>query len=148
MDKLGLSYKNVRELNKIIDEGLPTRPRFQSHDLKMGSEMVTMYSRNILQSIQALYGNPDFAAELIHKPERHYQQSGNRKSRVFHDMHTGSWWWEIQVSILQCLCCDANLSTRQCLRLVSLARRPFPSSFPQIARNSLYLATKRHIHYT
>ena len=123
-------------------------PCFQSHDLKMGSEMVTMYSCDILQSIQALYGNPDFAAELIHKPERHYQQSGNRKWRVFHDMHTGSWWWEIQVSILQCVCCDANWSTRQHLRLISLALRSFPSSLAQIAHSSLYLATKQRIHYT
>jgi hypothetical protein len=148
VDKLGLSYKNVRELNKIIDEGLPTRPRFRSHNLKMGSETVVMYSHDILPCIQALYGNPDFAADLIHKPKHHYQQSGNQKWRVFHDMHTGSWWWEIQVSILQCVCCDANSSTRQHLRLVSLALQSFPSSLAQIAHSSLYLATKWRIHYT
>ena len=100
VDKLGLSYKNTRELNIIIDQRLPNRPCFQCHDLKIGSETATMYSRDILQCIQALYGNHEFAAQLIHKPERHYQQLGDEKFRVFHDMHTGLWWWEIQVSIL------------------------------------------------
>ena len=100
MDKLGLSYKNARGLNKIIDQKLPNRPRFQRHDLKIGSKTATMYLRDILQCIQDLYGNHDFAPHLIHKPERHYQQSGNQQFQVFHDMHTGSWWWEIQVSIL------------------------------------------------
>jgi hypothetical protein len=73
VNKLGLSYKNVRDLNKMIDKGLPGQPRFQSHDLKMGSETVTMYSWDILQCIRVLYGNPDFAAQLIHKPECHYK---------------------------------------------------------------------------
>ena len=98
VEKLGLSYKNANELNKIIDQRLPNRPRFQRHELKIGGETVTIYSCDILQCIQALYSNHDFAAQLIHKPERHYEQLGNEKFQVFHDMHTGSWWWEIQVS--------------------------------------------------
>jgi hypothetical protein len=102
VDKLGLSYKNACELNKIIDEKLPNRrPRFQRHDLKIGSEMATIYYRDVLQCIQALYSSHEFATQLIHKPERHYQQLGDEKCRVFHDMHTGTWWWEVQVSILQ-----------------------------------------------
>jgi hypothetical protein len=101
VDKLGLSYKNACELNIIIDQRLPNRPCFQRHDLKIGSETATMYSCDILQCIQALYSNHEFAAQLIHKPERHYQQLGDEKFQVFHDMHTGSWWWEIQVSTLR-----------------------------------------------
>jgi hypothetical protein len=57
----------------MIDKGLPSWPRFHSHDLKIGSETVTMYSQDILQCIRALYGNPEFAAQLIHKPECHYK---------------------------------------------------------------------------
>ena len=102
MDKLGLSYKNACELNKIIDKTLPNQwPRFQHYDLKIGSETATMYYCHILQCIQALYGNHDFTAHLIHKPKHHYQQLGGEKYRVFHDMHTGTWWWEVQVSTLQ-----------------------------------------------
>ena len=99
VEKLGLSYKNARELNKIIDPELPSRPRFYRHNIKIGNETVIMYSRNLMQCIETLYGNPEFATHLIHKPERHYCRSGNERKRVFHDMHTGSWWWEMQVFI-------------------------------------------------
>ncbi|KAF8327524.1 hypothetical protein F5887DRAFT_898668 [Amanita rubescens] len=96
VEKLGLSYKNARELNKIIDRGLPGRPRFRRHDIRVGSETVVMYSRDIMECIKTLYGNPEFAAHLIHKPERHYRQFGDERTRIYHDMHTGAWWWEMQ----------------------------------------------------
>ena len=97
VEVLGLSYKNTRELNKLIDDGLPCRPQFHRHDLQIGTETATMYSRDVLPCIEALYSNPEFAAHLIFKPERHYRRSGRERVRVFHDMHTGNWWWEIQV---------------------------------------------------
>ena len=97
VEVLGLSYKNTRELNKLIDKGLPRRPHFHRHDLQIGTETATMYSRDVLPCIEALYGNPEFAAHLIFKPERHFRRSGGERVRVFHDMHTGNWWWEIQV---------------------------------------------------
>ncbi|KAF8337229.1 hypothetical protein F5887DRAFT_890749 [Amanita rubescens] len=96
VEKLGLSYKNARELNKIVDQELPSRPRFRRHDIQIGNETVVMYSRDIMQCIKTLYGNPEFAAHLIHKPERHYRRFGDERTRVYHDMHTGAWWWEMQ----------------------------------------------------
>ncbi len=83
----------------MIDQGLPSRPHFYRHDIKIGNETVVMYSRNLMQCIKTLYGNPEFAAHLIHKPERHYCRFGNEHRRIFHDMHTGLWWWEMQVFI-------------------------------------------------
>ena len=58
-----------------------------------------MYARDVMQCIKTLYGNPEFAAHLIHKPEHHYHRFGDERRRIFHDMHTGSWWWEMQVFI-------------------------------------------------
>ena len=78
VDKLGLSYKNVHELNRIIDQCIPHWPRFQRHDLKIGSELAIMYSQDLMECIQALYSNPEFATHLIHKPKRHYQLSGKQ----------------------------------------------------------------------
>ncbi|KAM6491600.1 hypothetical protein JOM56_012992 [Amanita muscaria] len=94
--KLVLSYKNMRELNNIIDKQLPTRPRFQRYDLQIGGEVISMYARDIILCIQALYGDPSFTRSLIFRPERHYKCSGNQWWRVFHDMHTAEWWWELQ----------------------------------------------------
>ncbi|KIL60009.1 hypothetical protein M378DRAFT_14460 [Amanita muscaria Koide BX008] len=93
---LPLSYKNARELNNIIDNKLPSRPSFKRFDIQLGGEETIMYARDLLQCIQALYGDPAFARHLILKPERHYRRTGDQWSRFYHDMHTGNWWWEIQ----------------------------------------------------
>ncbi|KAF8694532.1 hypothetical protein AX14_002015 [Amanita brunnescens Koide BX004] len=81
-----LSYKNAQELNTLIDQKLPCRPSFHCHNIRIG----------------AIYGNPEFAAHLIHKPERHFRRSGGERVRVFHDMHTGSWWWKVQEVLEGC----------------------------------------------
>jgi hypothetical protein len=98
-EKLGLSYGNVRELNKIIDTQLPGRPRFRREDVMIGGEMVSMYSRNVIECVKALYGSAEFAPHMIHRPERHYDRS-NGRDRQYHDMHSGDWWWEMQVGYL------------------------------------------------
>jgi hypothetical protein len=98
VEALGLSYKNARELNKIIDQKLPSHPHFHRHDIQIGDETVVMYSRDILECIKSLYSNPEFAAHLLYKPEQHYHESVNESRHIFHDMHTGSWWWEMQVT--------------------------------------------------
>lgn len=81
-----------------IDHHLHGRPSFQPHDITVGTEVVTLYARNIMDCVQALYGNPEFAPFLIFKPQCYYHVStGRPKSRVYHDMHTVDWWWEVQV---------------------------------------------------
>ena len=96
VDTLGLSYKNTRDLNNIIDSKLPGRPRFRREDVTVGGETFAMYSRDILECIKALYGDADFAKHLLFKPERHYTDN-DMKRRIYHDMHTGEWWWQVQV---------------------------------------------------
>ena len=98
VEALGLSYKNACELNKLIDQVLPSRPCFHRYDIRIGNETVAMYLRDIVECIGSLYSNLEFVKHLIYKPEQHYYQSVNERRRVYHDMHTGSWWWEMQVS--------------------------------------------------
>jgi len=95
--RLGLSYKNTRELNKIIDN-LPARPKFQRSEIRVGDELLEMYHRDIIECIQALYGDPEFVPHLIFKPERHYADA-DCTIRMHGDMHTGKWWWNTQVWI-------------------------------------------------
>ncbi|KAK2459560.1 hypothetical protein APHAL10511_008417 [Amanita phalloides] len=101
VDALGLSFKNAQELNLLIDKSLPECPCFHHHNTKIGRETVIMYSHNIISCIQSLYGNPKFTTHLIHKPERHYTQpqAGDEQTCVFHDMHTGMWWWQVQMAV-------------------------------------------------
>ena len=99
MEKLGLSFKNSRELNKIIDEQLPDRPCFKHEEIVIGGEAFDVYFRDIIVCIRALYSDPELLPYLVFLPEKHYVDK-ERKVRLYHDMHTGKWWWSTQVSLL------------------------------------------------
>lgn len=96
-ENLGLTFKTAAELNKVIDTQLPSgRPRFRREEIVVGGEAFDVYFRDILECIRALYGDPEFAPYLKFVPERHYTDE-NRTVRLYHDMHTGKWWWDTQV---------------------------------------------------
>lgn len=96
-DALGLQYKNSRELNKIVDALPKGRPPFIRQDIELANETYEVYFRNILECAQSLYGNPEFASHLIFKPEKHFRKG--TKTRLYHDMHTGRWWWTVQKEV-------------------------------------------------
>ncbi|KXN92641.1 hypothetical protein AN958_01488 [Leucoagaricus sp. SymC.cos] len=55
-DKLNLSYKNIDELNKIIDMKLPQWPIFQHCVARLdGEEMVEFYAYNVIKCIRSLW---------------------------------------------------------------------------------------------
>ena len=81
-----------------INHNLHGHPSFQAHDITVSTKVVTLYARDILECVKALYGEPEFAPFLIFKPQHHYHiRAGHANSRVYHDMHTADWWWEVQV---------------------------------------------------
>ena len=81
---------------KIVDSLPSTRPRFMRDELVVCDESFEMYSRDIGACFKALYGNPEFARHLFFRPERHYSDV-DCTMRLYHDMHTGKWWWDTQV---------------------------------------------------
>ncbi|KIJ60181.1 hypothetical protein HYDPIDRAFT_32447 [Hydnomerulius pinastri MD-312] len=98
-ERLGLSYKNSRELNKIIDAKMPAlRPRFCRKEIVAAGEAFDFYMRNIEECAQALFGDPEFAKDLVFLPERHYADE-DQTQRLYHDLHTGKWWWQTQKSL-------------------------------------------------
>lgn len=97
-EALKLSYKNSDELNKIIDTSLPRRPPFKRHEVIVAGESFELYARDIVECLKALWADPDFLPFLVFEPERHYADD-DRTVRLFHDMHTGKWWWATQVRI-------------------------------------------------
>ena len=86
----------ANELNETIDTELPGRPQFQCQEVVIGNEQLRFYFRDILRCIQALYGDPEFAHDLIFAPERHYVDK-EQTQRVYSDMYTCDWWWSVQV---------------------------------------------------
>ncbi|KAF8952951.1 hypothetical protein BDZ97DRAFT_1992200 [Flammula alnicola] len=97
-DALGLSYKNTNELNKVIDKNLPRRPAFKRHEVVVAGEAFELYSRDIIECIKALWSDPEFAPFLVFQPERHYADD-DHTIRMYHDMHTGKWWWATQKEV-------------------------------------------------
>ncbi|KAG2148156.1 uncharacterized protein EDB93DRAFT_1240504 [Suillus bovinus] len=78
-EKLGLSYKNSRELNKIIDKQLPGRPKFRREQIVIAGEAFDIFYRDIIECVKALYGDPDFADFLVFSPEHHYADKEQTK---------------------------------------------------------------------
>ena len=95
-ESLDLSFKNSKELNKIIDNKLPGRPQFKRREIVQSGEAVELYSRDIIECLRALWGDPEFSEDLILEPERLYADE-DMTIRIFHDMNTGNWWWDTQV---------------------------------------------------
>ena len=97
-EALNLSYKNSDELNKIIDNKLPGRPQFKRREIVQSGESVELFSRDIIDCLRALWGDPEFSEDLILEPERLYADE-DMTIRIFHEMNTGKWWWDTQVCI-------------------------------------------------
>ncbi|KAK7041206.1 hypothetical protein R3P38DRAFT_3309998 [Favolaschia claudopus] len=97
-DSLNLSYANSLQLNKIIDEKLPGRPKFVRSEVVVNGEVFHLYSRDILECVRALWGDSEFAPYLFVAPERHYIDK-DKTIHMYHNMHTGKWWWDTQVEI-------------------------------------------------
>ncbi|KAI9432280.1 hypothetical protein H4582DRAFT_2113196 [Lactarius indigo] len=96
-DRLGLSFRSAKELDRIIDT-LPGRPPFECEDFTVGGERLSFYFRDVMQCIRSLYGDPEFVHELAFVPERHYADP-ERTCRIYSEMHTGDWWWAVQTSL-------------------------------------------------
>jgi hypothetical protein len=95
-------------LNNLIDNQLPGRPPFERTEVSIGNECLEFYSRNILSCIRGLFGDPTFARDLILFPERVYTDP-ERTERVYNEIHTGNWWWAVQVSHMEV---PVHLSTK------------------------------------
>ncbi|KAJ7707200.1 hypothetical protein B0H14DRAFT_3643699, partial [Mycena olivaceomarginata] len=97
-ESLDLSYGTSVQLNKIIDDKLPSRPKFTRSEVVINGEVFTLYSRDILECVRALWGETDFAPYLFVVPEKHYIDKG-KTIRMYHNMHTGKWWWSTQEAV-------------------------------------------------
>jgi len=54
------------------------------------------YFHDILECVHSLYSDPEFAPILVFAPECHYADE-DKTIQLYHDMHTGKWWWQTQV---------------------------------------------------
>ncbi|KIO16582.1 hypothetical protein M407DRAFT_85849 [Tulasnella calospora MUT 4182] len=99
VEALGLSWRNARQLNQIIDHHLPNLASWTRLEFKLeGTEQVIeCFYRDPLECVESLYGNPAWADVLHVAPERHYTNE-TKATRMYNEMYTGNWWWRQQVS--------------------------------------------------
>ncbi|KAI0687394.1 hypothetical protein BC835DRAFT_1550763 [Cytidiella melzeri] len=97
-ESLGLSFRTSDELNEKIDKRLPGRPRFVRHEVLIGNEVCEVFYRDVIACVRAIFGNPDFTPYLVFAPEKHYTDP-EKTRRMYHDMHTGRWWWATQEEV-------------------------------------------------
>ncbi|KAG2131435.1 uncharacterized protein EDB93DRAFT_1323215 [Suillus bovinus] len=57
-----------------------------------------VYYHDVIECVRSLYSDPDFARYLAFVPEQHYADE-DKTVWLFHDMHTGKWWWDTQHSL-------------------------------------------------
>ncbi|KAI0690834.1 hypothetical protein BC835DRAFT_1280189 [Cytidiella melzeri] len=97
-ERLGLSFYTADELNEIVDKRLPGCPRFVRHEVLIGNEVCEVFYRDIIACVRAIFGDPDFTPYLVFAPEKHYTDA-RKTQRMYHDMHTGRWWWATQEEV-------------------------------------------------
>ena len=64
----------------------------------VGSEVCEVYFQDIIACIKSLFKDPEFTPYLVFRPEKHYTDEDKRVC-MYHDMHTGQWWWTTQVRV-------------------------------------------------
>jgi len=59
-----------------------------------GRHATTVYYCNIIDCVRYLIGQVAYTSDLVYAPIQAYDTSGER---LYSEMHTGDWWWDIQV---------------------------------------------------
>ena len=102
VERLGLSFSSSEELIQIIDKKLPSRlPQFIWEEVIIAGQKYEFYHRDIIQCFCSLYSNPELAPFLVHAPEKQYTTPA-MDTRMYSEMHTGKWWWKLQVCQIIC----------------------------------------------
>ncbi|KAH9846641.1 hypothetical protein C2E23DRAFT_743604, partial [Lenzites betulinus] len=64
-------------------------------DGSLKKETVEVWSRNPVDCVRELMGNPAFRDSIRYAPERQYTDAEG-KNRIYGNMGTANWWWDIQ----------------------------------------------------
>jgi hypothetical protein len=99
VEKLGLSYHNVRALHQKVD-AIPERAgEWKSRDLKFADrpdDVFTVRYRDPVEAIRSLWKDPDLSPQMTYAPKKVYSDA-SRTNRVYTEMWTGQWWHVLQV---------------------------------------------------
>lgn len=60
-------------------------------------EEVELWRRNPVECVKELLANPAFKDKCHYEPKRVFTDK-SKANRVYNEMWTGEWWWELQAS--------------------------------------------------
>ena len=86
---------------------------------KQCTEDVELWLRNPVECIAELIGNTTFDGSISYVPE-HVYTSSQRHSRIYDEMWTSDWWWEVQVRLTSNESSHVNPEYRRKSKLVVL----------------------------
>ncbi|KAG9123592.1 hypothetical protein FRC07_014616, partial [Ceratobasidium sp. 392] len=91
-------WPNAASLMQGIDKKLPHGPGWKATVLSVGEDeedVFLMYLRDVIEVLRELIGNSRFKQFMRYAPEKHWTLE-DQKKRVYGEMWTGDWWWNMQ----------------------------------------------------
>ena len=81
---------------------LPKQGEWHTHTMTLSEDPTVqhqIYYRNPIDVIKSLWSNPTYVDNMVFSPRKAWS-SHKRSSRLYNEMWTGDWWWNMQVSKL------------------------------------------------
>ena len=91
-----VGYSSMHTLEnhlRHLDPSAPYLQSFQGH-VEDGPRTLPFFYRDILDCVGYLLRQIADRDDLVYAPCREYDQSGQR---IYAEMHTADWWWDVQV---------------------------------------------------
>ena len=91
-------YKSLPIVAEWKQTPIPIRSNAQNASGVPTMERVDLWKRNPIKLIKELLQDPEWKDVLQYKPQKLYVDS-ECSERIYNEMWTGDWWWEMQVGI-------------------------------------------------
>jgi Plavaka transposase len=94
-----VGYSSMHTLENFLRRLDPHGPYLQWFEGQAEDDQRTLpfFYRNILDCVRYLLRQIAYRDDLVYAPRREYDQDGQR---IYAEMHTADWWWDVQVSFL------------------------------------------------
>ena len=91
------SFKSAHTLENLLNTLDPHGSFLQWHEgtREDRQHSTCFFYRNIVDCVRYLIGQIAYKDSMVYSPVKEYDSEG---ARVYTEMHTGQWWWEMQVS--------------------------------------------------
>ncbi|CAA7267865.1 unnamed protein product [Cyclocybe aegerita] len=101
VEKLGLSYHNVRALHKKVDSLPEKAGKWKTKELAFSDrpdEKFTVHHHDPIKAIKSLWKNPEISPKMAFAPTRVYSDS-KQENHIYSEMWTGQWWHILQSKV-------------------------------------------------